>query len=135
MHEKETNTFAPTPYEEPHVLLELTCLQRGWNTGSGDVRCAYLLGRDSGDSAGNPVHIRVPPEYQQHFQAWLRTQPPDVQRRFDWPIQGCGVGIGRNLYGRRPAGSNYRKEFEQLVTEKMATKGYSFQRGKRDPTV
>ena len=40
-----------------------------------------------------------------------------------------------NLYGRRPAGSNYRKEFEQLVTEKMATKGYSLQRGKRDPTV
>ena len=40
-----------------------------------------------------------------------------------------------NLYGRRPAGSNYRKEFEQLVTEKMDTKGYSFQRGKRDPTV
>jgi len=36
---------------------------------------------------------------------------------------------------RRPAGSNYRKEFEQVVTEKMATKGYRFRRGKRDPTV
>ena len=40
-----------------------------------------------------------------------------------------------NLHGRRPAGSNYGKEFEQVVTEKIATKGYRFQRGKRDPTV
>ena len=40
-----------------------------------------------------------------------------------------------NLYGCRPAGNSYRKEFEQVVTEKMASKGYQFQRGKRDPTV
>ena len=38
-----------------------------------------------------------------------------------------------NLYGRRPAGSNYRKEFEEVVTQKLATKGYQFKRGKRDP--
>ena len=102
---------------------------------SGDVRCAYLLGRDSGDSAGNPVHIRMAPEYQPHFQAWLHQQSPEVQAKFE------GVDLNKevvlelvgNLYGRRPAGNNYRKEFEQVVTEKMASKGYQFQRGKRDP--
>ena len=40
-----------------------------------------------------------------------------------------------NLYGCRPVGNSYRKEFEQVVTEKMASKGYQFQRGKCDPTV
>ena len=76
----ETNTFAPTPYEESHVLFELKCLVKGWNSRSADVRCAYLLGKDSGDSAGNPVNMRVPPEYQQHFNAWLTQQPPHIQR-------------------------------------------------------
>lgn len=134
---EETNTFAPTPYEESHVLLELKCLQNGWNTRSADVRCAYLLGRDSGDSAGNPVHIRVPPEYQPYFQAWLRQQPPEVQSKFDGVdlFKDVVLELVGNLYGRRPAGNNYRKEFEHVVTEKMATKGYQFQRGKRDPTV
>ena len=135
--EEETNTFAPTPYEESHVLLELKCLQEGWHTRSGDVRCAYLLGRDSGDSAGNPVHIRMPPEYQPHFQAWLHQQSPEVQAKFEGPDLNKEVVLELvgNLYGRRPAGNNYRKEFEQVVTEKMASKGYQFQRGKRDPTV
>ena len=133
----ETNTFAPTPYEESHVLFELKCLVKGWNSRSADVRCAYLLGKDSGDSAGNPVNMRVPPEYQQHFNAWLTQQPPHIQRKFvgvdlykDVVLQLVG-----NLYGRRPAGSNYRKEFEEVVTQKLATKGYQFKRGKRDPTV
>ena len=40
-----------------------------------------------------------------------------------------------NLHGRRPAGSNDRKEFEEVVTQKLAAKGYQFKRGKRDPTV
>ena len=133
----ETNTFAPTPYEESHVLFELKCLVKGWNSCSADVRCAYLLGKDSGDSAGNPVNMRAPPEYQQHFNAWLTQQPPHIQRKFvgvdlykDVVLQLVG-----NLYGRRPAGSNYRKEFEEVVTQKLATKGYQFKRGKRDPTV
>ena len=85
-------------------------------------------------------HSRPPKEYQQHFQEWLRSQPSDVQRKFE------GVDLFKdvvlellenknveNLYGRRPAGSNYGKEFEQVVTEKKATKGHRFQRGKRDP--
>lgn len=79
---EETNTFAPTPYEESHVLFELKCLCNGWNSRSGDVRCAYLLGKDSGDAAGNPVHIRVPPEYKQHFEAWLHQQSQEVQKKF-----------------------------------------------------
>ena len=29
--EEETNTFAPTPYEESHILLELKCLKNGWH--------------------------------------------------------------------------------------------------------
>ena len=93
------NTFAPTPYEEPHVLQELKCLQRGWNT--------------------------------------CRSQPPDLPKKIEGgdPFKDVVLELVGNLYGRRPAGSNYRKEFEQLVTEKMDTKGYSFQRGKRDPTV
>ena len=133
----ETNTFAPTPYEESHVLFEIKCLVKGWNSRSADVRCAYLLGKDSGDSAGNPVNMRVPPEYQQHFNTWLAQQPPHIQRKFvgvdlykDVVLQLVG-----NLYGRRPAGSNYRKEFEEVVTQKLAEKGYQFKRGKRDPTV
>ena len=79
----------------------------------------------------------MPPEYQPHFQAWLHQQSPEVQAKFE------GVDLNKevvlelvgNLYGRRPAGNNYRKEFEQVVTEKMASKGYQFQRGKCDPTV
>ena len=40
-----------------------------------------------------------------------------------------------NLNGRRPAGNNYRKEFEEVLTKKCPTKGYQAKRGKRDPTV
>ena len=28
-------------------------------------------------------HSRPPKEYQQHFQEWLRSQPSDVQRKFE----------------------------------------------------
>ena len=42
---EETNTFAPTPYEESHILLELKCLANGWHSRSGDVRCASLRRR------------------------------------------------------------------------------------------
>ena len=51
---EETNTFAPIPYEESHILLELKCLRNRWHTRSGDIRCAYLLGAD-------PVTVRVTP--------------------------------------------------------------------------
>ena len=131
--EEKTNACAPTPYEGSHFFLVVGCLQRGWNTGSRDVRRACLLGWDSGNSAGNPVHIRVPLGYQQHF----RSQPPDVQKKFERGdlFKDVVLELVRNLHGRRPAGSNYGKEFEQVVTEKIATKGYRFQRGKRDPTV
>ena len=88
--EQETNMCAPTLYEGSHVFLELKRLQRGLNTGLGEVRCAYLLGRESGDSGGN--HIHAPPkEYQQHFQEWLRSQPSDVQRKFE------GVDLFRDV--------------------------------------
>ena len=80
--EEETNTFAPTPYEESHILLELKCLQNGWHTRSGDVRCAYLLGTDSGDSNGKPVFRRVPPEYIPHFHFWLSDQDHETQAQF-----------------------------------------------------
>ena len=135
--EEETNTFAPTPYEESHILLELKCLQNGWHTRSGDVRCAYLLGTDSGDSNGKPVFMRVPPEYIPHFHVWLSGQDHETQAQFksvdlqrDVVLELVG-----NLYGRRPAGSNYRKEFEQVVTQGLISKGYQFVRGTRDPTV
>eukprot|EP00435_Cladocopium_sp_Y103_P043816 s1981_g12.t1 len=125
---EETNTFAPTPYEESHVLFELKCLCNGWNSRSGDVRCAYLLGKDSGDAAGNPVHIRVPPEYKQHFEAWLRLRPPETQKKFEGVdlFKDVVLELVGNLYGRRPAGSHYRKEFEEVVTGKLAQRGISF---------
>ena len=135
--EGETNTFAPTPYEESHILLELKCLQNGWHTRSGDVRCAYLLGTDSGDSNGKPVFMRVPPEYIPHFHFWLSDQDHETQAQFKSVDQQRDVVLELvgNLYGRRPAGSNYRKEFEQVVTQSLISKGYQFVRGTRDPTV
>ena len=76
---EETNTFAPTPYEESHILLELKCFRNGWHSRSGDVRCAYLLGADSGDSNGQPVFMRMPPEYLPHFYAWLDAQDSETK--------------------------------------------------------
>ncbi|CAE7691018.1 unnamed protein product [Symbiodinium sp. CCMP2456] len=113
---EETNTFAPTPYEESHILLELKCLVNGWHSRSGDVRRAYLFGTDSGDSSGQPVFMRMPPEYLPHFYAWLDAQDSETK-------------------ALRPAGSNYRKEFEDVVTNGLVSKGYQFIRGTRDPTV
>ena len=137
---EETNTFAPTPYEESHVLLELKCLAKGWHTRSGDVRCAYLLGADSGDSSGNPVHVRMPPEYVKYFRSWLSEQSAETKSKFEniTDVDLCKqvvLELVGNLYGRRPAGSNYRQEFEKVVTERLVPKGYRFVRGRRDPTV
>ena len=105
----------------------------GWHSRSGDVRCAYLLGTDSGDSNGNPVYVRMPPEYVQHFHAWLAAQDAKTKAEF--------VGISNAdlcdgyFYGRRPAGSDYRQEFEKVVADKLVSHGCHFVRGKRDPTV
>ena len=98
--------FAPTPYEESHVKS----LVKGRNFRSADVR-----GKNASDSAGNPVNMRVPPEYQQHFNAWLAQQPPHIQRKFEGVdlYKDVVLQLVGNLYGRRPAGSNYRKELKK----------------------
>ncbi|CAE7235700.1 unnamed protein product [Symbiodinium sp. CCMP2592] len=134
---EETNTFAPTPHEESHILLELKCLLNGWHSRSGDVRCAYLLGTDSGDSNGQPVFMRMPPEYLPHFYAWLDTQDSETKALYMSvdPLKEVVLELVGNLYGRRPAGSNHRKEFEEVVTHGLITKGYQFIRGTRDPTM
>ena len=134
---EETNTFAPTPYEESHILLELKCLANGWHSRSGDVRCAYLLGADSGDSNGQPVFMRMPPEYLPHFYAWLDARDSETKALYISvdPLKDVVLELVGNLYGRRPAGSNYRKEFEEVVTNGLVSKGYQFIRGTRDPTV
>ena len=132
---EETNTFAPTPYEESHILLELKCLRNGWHSRSGDVRCAYLLGADSGDSNGQPVFMRMPPEYLPHFYAWLDAQDSETKALYMSvdPLKDVVLELVGNLYGRRLAGSNYRKEFEEVVTHGLVSKGYQFIT--RDPTV
>ena len=121
---EEINTFAPTPYEESHVLLELKCLQNGWHSRSGDVRCAYLLGTDPGDSNGNP------PEYVQHFHAWLaahdacglvQTRRPAARWQFVRQ-KACGRQLSSRVRESRRA-------------DKLVSHGYHFVRGKRDPTV
>ena len=108
---EETNTFAPTPYEESHILLELKCLANGWHSRSGDVRCAYLLGADSGDSNGQPVFMRMPPEYLPHFYAWLDAQDSETKALYISvdPLKDVVLELVGNLYGRRPAGSKLPK--------------------------
>ncbi|CAE7253040.1 unnamed protein product [Symbiodinium sp. CCMP2592] len=130
---EKTNTFAPTPY-----VLELKCLLNGWHSHSGDVRCACLfLGTDSGDSNGQPVFMRMPPEYLPHFYALLDTQDSETKALYMSvdPLKEVVLELVGNLYGRRPAGSNYRKECEEVVTHGLVSKGYQFIRGTRDPTV
>ena len=51
------------------------------------------------------------------------------------PLKDVVLELVGNLYGRRPPGSNYRKEFEEVVTNGLVSKGYQFIRGTRDPTV
>ena len=71
---EEANTLAPTPYQESHILLELKRLRNGWHCRSGDIRRAYLLGTDSGDNNGQPVFMRMPPEYLPNSSTWLDAE-------------------------------------------------------------
>ena len=73
--EEETNTFAPTLYEGSHVFLELFAA-RSEHMGqvtSGARTCWVGIPEIQGGTK----------EYQQHFQEWLRSQRPDVQRKFE----------------------------------------------------
>ena len=81
--------------------------------------------------------MRMPPEYLPHFYAWLDAQDSETKALYISvdPLKDVVLELVGNLYGRRPAGSNYRKEFEEVVTNGLVSKGYQFIRGTRDPTV
>ena len=132
----EVNTFCPTPYEESHTLLEIKALKNGWPLRSGDIRCAFLLGRDSGDSSGEAVFIRPSPEYMPYFESWLLKQDKWTKDTFKGVgVKDLALKLTGNLYGRRPAGCTFRDEFEKVVVGDLCSHGYEFKRGKRDATV
>eukprot|EP00439_Symbiodinium_sp_Y106_P024923 s6017_g3.t1 len=83
-----------------------------------------LLGADSGDSNGQPVFMRMPPEYLPHFYAWLDAEDSETKALYISvdPLKDVVLELVGNLYGRRPAGSNYRKEFEKVVTNGLVSK-------------
>ncbi|CAE8742493.1 unnamed protein product, partial [Polarella glacialis] len=133
---EEISTHCPTPYPESHALLELRMLLEGWSSRSADVISAFLIGKDAGDSDGNPVYMRPPKEWMPVFKTWLSSQPKEVQQKYAgaelrdicWQLVG-------NLHGRRTAGAVYRDELEYVMVEKLKDHGFRFTRGRRDPCV
>ena len=81
--------------------------------------------------------MRMPPENLPHLYTWLdaldfKTKALHMSVN---PLKDVVLELVKHLHGRRPAGSNYRKEFEEVVTHGLVSKGYQFIRGTRDPTV
>ncbi|CAE8654540.1 unnamed protein product [Polarella glacialis] len=133
---EEISTHCPTPYPESHTLLELRMLLEGWSSRSADVISAFLIGKDAGDSDGNPVYMRPPKEWMPVFKTWLSSQPKEVQQKYAGAELRdiCWQFVG-NLYGRRTAGAVYRDELEYVMVEKPKDHGFRFARGRRDPCV
>lgn len=92
--EEETNACAPTPYEGSHFFLVVGCLQRGWNTGSRDVRRVLVGPGFRKFSREAPAHsLGVPAA----FPSMVPQSAPWCAKEIwkSWPVQGCSVGIGR----------------------------------------
>ncbi|CAE8609616.1 unnamed protein product, partial [Polarella glacialis] len=113
---EEISAHCPTPYPESHTLLELRMLLEGWSSRSADVISAFLIGKDAGDSSGNPVYVRPPKKWMPVFKTWLSSQPKEVQQKYAGAELRdiCSQLVG-NLYGRRTAGAVYRDELEYVM--------------------
>ena len=117
--------------------MDIKSLKRNYNQRSGDVRCAFLVGKDSGDANGAPVYMYTCAEYETHYWAWLAGQSREVQQRFagaDYR-KDVVIRLEGNLCGRRPAGATFRDEFEAVMTVELKEHGYHFERGTLDPCV
>ena len=52
--EADGEKFAPTPHEATKIL-EVKAVMKKYPRKSGDIRCAFLFGRDPGKSDGEPA--------------------------------------------------------------------------------
>ncbi|CAJ1383334.1 unnamed protein product, partial [Effrenium voratum] len=133
--EEEMNVFVPTPTPESHALLEVYALAHGYHTRSLDIVAAFLIGADRGAAEGNPVYVRAPVEWQELFEKWLAGLAPADQAKYRHRFKDLLFRLDGNLYGRRPAGSVFRNELEDILLNKLDKKRYHFVRGEKDPTV
>ena len=133
--EEEMNVFVPTPTPESHALLEVYALAHGYHTRSLDIVAAFLIGADRGAAEGNPVYVRAPVEWQELFEKWLAGLAPADQAKYRHRFKDLLFRLDGNLYGRRPTGSVFRNELEDILLNKLDKKRYHFVRGEKDPTV
>ena len=94
-----------------------------------DLTSAFLIARDGGDEKGQPVCMKPPREWLDHFDEWLAKQSDKVKNELrDGQVDG-------NIYGRQPAASQYRDKLEDIIVNNLPGEGYDFVRGKLDGCV
>ena len=100
----------PVPAPQTNAIMELLCVVRGWAMYHFDVVSAFPHAQEVRDD----IFVRPPPEW----------SPPSSEPVV-WRMRQA-------LYGRRPAGANFRDYFERVVCE---MRGFSFKRGIAEPAA
>ena len=101
-----------------------------------DLTSAFLIARDGGDEKGQPVCVKPPREWLDHFDEWLAKQSDKVKNELKGvPLEHLVWQVDGNIYGRQPAVSQCRDKLEDIIINKLPGEGYDFVRGKLDGCV
>ena len=130
------NNFCPTPGHSTTKLLEIYSLYHNFPRVKADLTSAFLIARDGGDEKGQPVCMKPPREWLDHFDEWLAKQSDKVKNELkDVPLEHLVWQVDGNIYGRQPAASQYRDKLEDIIVNNLPGEGYDFVRGKLDGCV